>query len=165
MVGGRHPADPCSIDGVMSDRCARCQTRLVTDARYCHACGVSLTAAVTGEYEIYDVERFFNYALDLLCIAGTDGFFKRVNPAFERVLGYTADELLGQPFRDFIHPDDRTDTAAEVSKLASGEQTLSFYNRFRCKDGTYKRLHWTSYPESGTGLLYAVAREVSTISV
>jgi len=145
----------------MPDQCPRCRTRVVHDANYCHACGVSLTAAVTGEYELYDVERFFHYALDMLCIAGTDGYFKRVNPAFERVLGYTTEELLGKPFVDFIHIEDRTDTVAEVGKLASGAITLSFQNRFRCKDGSYKRLHWTSYPEQGTGLLYAVAREVS----
>ena len=142
------------------DECPRCDAKLPPDARYCHSCGVSLTAAVSGEYELYDVERFFNYALDMLCIAGVDGFFKRVNPAFERVLGYTAKELLGKPFVDFIHPEDRTDTVAEVRKLASGAVTLFFSNRFRCKDGTFKRLDWTSYPEPGTGLLYAVAREV-----
>ena len=144
----------------MVDQCPRCHARLVPEAKYCHSCGVSLTAAVTGEYELYDVERFFNYALDLLCIAGTDGFFKRVNPAFERILGYSPKELLGEPFVDFIHPEDRTDTLAEVGKLASGALTLEFQNRYRCKDGSYKRLHWTSFPERGKGLLYAVAREV-----
>ena len=141
------------------ENCPRCDTTLVADARYCHFCGVSLTAAVSGEYELYDVERFFNYALDLLCIAGVDGFFKRVNPAFERALGYSPEEMLGKPFVDFIHPEDRTDTVAEVEKLESGAVTLFFSNRFLCKDGSYKRLEWTSYPEPGTGLLYAVARE------
>ena len=143
------------------ENCPRCDAKLVPHARYCHACGVSLTAAVSGEYELFDVERFFNYAMDMLCIAGVDGFFKRVNPAFQRVLGYSAEELLGKPFVDFIHPEDRTDTVAEVSKLASGAETLFFRNRFRCKDGSYKRLEWTSYPEVGTGLLYAVARELA----
>jgi len=140
--------------------CPRCGTRLAPDACYCHSCGVSLTAAVSGEYPLYDVERFFNYALDMLCIAGVDGFFKRVNPSFTRVLGYAPDELLGKPFADFIHPEDRSDTVAEVRKLASGAETLFFRNRYRCRDGTYKKLEWTSFPEPGTGLLYAVAREI-----
>ncbi len=140
--------------------CERCETALVEQARYCHGCGVSVVAAASGEYTLYNVERFFTYALDMLCIAGVDGYFKRVNPSFERVLGYTARELLGKPFVEFIHPDDRTETVAEVGRLAGGTPTLSFRNRYRAKDGTYKVLHWRALPEPGTGLIYAVAREV-----
>jgi len=141
--------------------CLRCQAPLATDARYCHHCGVSVSEAATGEFSPYDLGRFFNYALDLLCIAGIDGYFKLVNPAFERVLGYSAAELLKMPFVDLIHPEDRTDTVAELHKLANGLETLSFRNRFRCKDGSYRELEWTSYPEPATGLLYAVARDVT----
>jgi PAS domain S-box-containing protein len=122
---------------------------------------VSLTAASSGEYETYDMNRFFNYALDMLCIAGVDGYFKRVNPAFERTLGYSTEEILSKPFVELIHPDDRTGTLTEIGKLASGKPTLSFENRYRCKDGSYKDLAWTSYPEPGTGLLYAIARDVT----
>ena len=143
------------------DLCLRCQSPLVEGAPYCHACGVARTAAASGEYEIYDLERFFTYAVDLLCIAGTDGYFKRVNPAFERALGFTAQELQARPFVEFIHPDDRSETVAEVGKLATGEPTLSFENRYRCRDGSYRYLQWTSYPEAATGLLYAVARDVT----
>jgi PAS domain S-box-containing protein len=142
-------------------RCLRCEALLAGGARYCHLCGISVSEAATGEYTRYDLARFFNYALDLLCIAGIDGYFKLVNPAFERVLGYTAAELLGTPYVELIHPDDRTDTVAEVSKLANGLETIWFQNRYRCKDGSYRRLEWTSYPEPATGLLYAVARDVT----
>jgi PAS domain S-box-containing protein len=96
----------------------------------------------------------------MLCIAGTDGYFKRTNPAFEKTLGWTAEELLGRPFFDLIHPDDVASTEREIDKLAQGITTLHFENRFRCVDGTYKRLLWTSYPEPDTGLLYAIAREI-----
>lgn len=128
-------------------------------AGYCHVCGAALGSKGMAE----DLERFFDYALDLFCIAGTDGYFKRVNRAFERTLGHTADELLARPFVDFIHPDDITDTHAEVGKLASGAPTLAFHNRYRCKDGTYRDLHWTTYPDDETGQLYAVARDVTDI--
>jgi PAS domain S-box-containing protein len=141
--------------------CLRCDAALAKDARYCHVCGVSVTEAATGEYTRYDLARFFNYALDMLCIAGIDGYFKLVNPSFERVLGYTAAEVLKIPFVDLIHPEDRTDTVAEVSQLANGRETIWFQNRYRCKDGSYRRLEWTSYPEPATGLLYAVARDVT----
>jgi len=141
--------------------CPRCQAPLAKGARYCHLCGVSVTAAATGEYTRYDLGRFFNCALDMLCIAGIDGYFKLVNPAFERVLGYTTGELLKTPFVDLIHPEDRSDTVAEVTKLANGLETICFQNRYRCKDGSYRRLEWTSYPEPATGLLYAVARDVT----
>lgn len=129
-------------------------------ANYCHNCGVSVSAAASGEYTIYDFERLFNYAIDLLCIAGTDGYFKVVNPAFGRALGYTQQELLKRPFVELIHPDDRDATHAEVERLADGTPTLSFTNRYRKKDGTYVALEWRAFPERGTKLIYATARVI-----
>ena len=109
----------------------------------------------------YDLEKFFEVSVDLLCIAGTDGYFRRVNRAFERVLGWTGAELLGRPFLHFVHPEDHDATVREVSRLASGIPTTSFENRYRCADGTYKPLLWTAFPEEPTGLLYAVARDMT----
>ncbi len=109
----------------------------------------------------YDLERFFEMSVDLLCIAGTDGYFRRVNCAFERALGWTTPQLLGRPFLDLVHPDDRDATVREVGRLASGIPTTSFENRYRCADGTYKPLLWTAFPEKERGLLYAVARDMT----
>lgn len=109
---------------------------------------------------LHEYEKFFEVSLDLLCIAGTDGFFKRTNPAFERTLGWGQDQLLGQPFFDLVHPDDLEATRHEIEKLARGIPTISFGNRFRCADGSYKHLRWTAHPEPESGRLYAVAHEV-----
>ncbi len=107
---------------------------------------------------LHEFQKFFEVSLDMLCIAGTDGFFKRTNPAFEKVLGWSGEELLSRPFLDLVHPDDLEATENEIAKLAQGIATISFTNRFRCADGSWKCLRWNSYPDPETGLLYAVAR-------
>ena len=108
--------------------------------------------------QLGEFRRFFEVTIDLMCIAGTDGYFKLTNPAFERELGWSQDELCDQPFFDFVHPDDVSKTEQEVAKLAEGIPTISFENRYRCKDGSYKLLRWTSYPEGD--VLYAIARVI-----
>ncbi len=107
-----------------------------------------------------DAEMFFVLSLDMVCIADSKGYFTRVNPAFETTLGYKPDELTARPFLDFIHPEDVAATLAEVQKLAQGQPTISFQNRYRCKDGTIKWLSWRAQP-APDGTLYAVARDVT----
>jgi phosphoserine phosphatase RsbU/P len=109
----------------------------------------------------YDLERFFELSVDMLCVADTQGYFRRVNRAFERVLGWTSEELLRRPFLGFVHPNDVDATVHEMSRLASGIPTTSFENRYRCSDGRYRDLLWTAFPEAETGLLYAVARDMT----
>ncbi|MBI3098887.1 MAG: PAS domain S-box protein [Planctomycetes bacterium] len=106
-------------------------------------------------------DRFFDLSLDMLCVAGFDGFFKRVNPAFERTLGHTAGEMLAKPFLDFVHPDDRAATIAEMGKLNAGGSVLHFENRYECRDGSWKWVSWKSVPLLERGLIYAAARDVT----
>jgi len=112
--------------------------------------------------QLHEFRKFFDVTIDLMCIAGTDGFFKRVNPAFVRALGWSEEELLDRPFYELVHPEDLAPTEKEVAKLAEGIPTISFENRFRCRDGAYKRLRWTSYPEDGR--LYAIAHVLEPTS-
>ena len=108
-----------------------------------------------------ELERFFNLSLDLFCVTGTDGYFKRLNPAFLKTLSYTQEELLSQPFINFIHPDDRASTLAELEKLSTGQPMLYFENRYRTQDGDYKWLAWTAFPVTEESLLYCVARDMT----
>jgi PAS domain S-box-containing protein len=108
-----------------------------------------------------DFARMFNLSLDLLCISGFDGYLKRVNPAFERTLGYTSEELLSRPFIDFVHPDDRGVTSEADARLSHGDELTEFENRYICADGSERWLQWSSRPVPEEGLQYGVAKDVT----
>jgi PAS domain S-box-containing protein len=111
--------------------------------------------------DLAERDRFFDLPLDMLCIAGFDGTFKRLNPAWERLLGYRLDMIENVPFMNFVHPDDREMTAKEFGKLLEGGTVRDFENRYRCHDGSYRWLSWTSAPVPEAGLIYAVARDIT----
>jgi PAS domain S-box-containing protein len=106
-------------------------------------------------------ERFFLLAPDLFCIAGLDGYFRKVNNAFVAALGYDEAELYGRSFLELIHPDDRRGTLDELASLSRGKPTLRFENRYRCKDGSYKWLAWSAQPVPEEGFTYAAARDIT----
>ncbi|MEQ9074261.1 MAG: PAS domain S-box protein [Sandaracinaceae bacterium] len=115
--------------------------------------------------DVLDLERLFTMSLDMICLAGTDGYFKRVNPAFVETLGYTVEELLRRPFLDLVHPDDIVATLAEVERLGRGEPTIHFENRYARADGTWCWMAWRASADAESGLIYAVARDVTAQKV
>ncbi len=108
-----------------------------------------------------ELDRFFVLTRDMVCIAGFDGYFKRLNPAWMRTLGYTEDELLSKPFLDFVHPDDRSKTVSETVHLREGGEVISFENRYRCKDGSYRWLLWNARSVPKTQTIFASARDLT----
>jgi PAS domain S-box-containing protein len=108
-------------------------------------------------------DEFFQSAIDLLCTFSLDGYFQRLNPAVERVLGYAIAELVATPVVDLVHPEDRAATLAELDKLAAGIPSVQFENRCRCRDGSYRCLEWTSTPLLAKGIVHAVVRDVTEI--
>jgi len=108
-----------------------------------------------------DLDRFFTLSMDLLCIANFDGYFLRLNPAWERTLGIARDELLARPWLDFVHPDDREATVNARTTIVNDIELTAFENRYRCADGSYKWLQWAAYGFRDLRLIYAVARDVT----
>ncbi len=108
-----------------------------------------------------ELDRFFDLSIDLLCIAGMDGIYRRLNPAFESVLGYSTAELMARPFIDFVHPDDRALTLAEMDSLRRGRKTISFENRYVCKSGAIRYFAWTASPVPEERTIYAAARDIT----
>jgi PAS domain S-box-containing protein len=115
-------------------------------------------AAPAPEYEL---AQFFDFARDLFCIFGFDGYLKLVNESFERVLGYSREELMSRPFLDFIHPDDCERATAVLSVVADGEDVVGFESRLICADGSVRRFEWNTRTMPHLGVLYGIGRDVT----
>ena len=105
--------------------------------------------------------RWFELSLDIAGIAGFDGYWKKVNPTFEATLGYTQQELIRQPFLDFVHPEDLESTTAAAVELGAGSDVVGFRNRYRAKDGTYHWLEWACTSVADEELIYASAKDIT----
>jgi PAS domain S-box-containing protein len=115
-----------------------------------------------AEKAVDDLEdRFFAASVDMLCYLDFSGHFKRLNPAWERTLGYKLEELMSRPFIEFVHPDDRERTLQQNAQVRAGGQALGFENRYICKDGTYRWFHWNAAPDIGQRVIYSVARDIT----
>jgi len=109
------------------------------------------------------IARSEELSLDLMATASFDGYFKRLNRSWERTLGWTLDELYARPIVDFVHPDDRERSAEEIAKVAGGEQSISFRNRYRHRDGSYRWLEWNARVDTEGALIHANARDISVL--
>ena len=111
--------------------------------------------------DLRNFEKLFRLSNDLICIAGADGFFSEVNPAFSKILGWDNAYLLSNSFFELIHPDDLQGTIAEIEKLKRGEISVNFVNRFRTVTGSYRTLQWVAAPEENSQNLYAIGRDIT----
>lgn len=103
----------------------------------------------------------FQLSVDLFCVAKDDGFFQQINPAWTKTLGWTADELLGKPWIEFVYQEDREATLMAINQGKASRTFSSWENRFRCRDGTYRDLSWNAVHAPTENLIFAVARDVT----
>jgi PAS domain S-box-containing protein len=125
---------------------------------------VTGTLAATAERRsraVREVERFFTLSPEMVIVAGFDGYWKRVNPTVEAVLGYSEAEALSRPFMEFVHPDDRERTEEEARHVVGGGTAFAFENRMVCKDGSSRWIEWTATPVPEEGVMYGIGRDVT----
>ncbi len=106
-------------------------------------------------------DRFFTLSGDLLCVAGFDGYLKRVNPAWKHILGYKPEKLLTMPYLDWIHPDERVMAQEEFQRLKAGANIVTFEVRARSNDGSYRWTQWTATPAPNENIFYGIGRDVT----
>ncbi|MEG4217130.1 PAS domain-containing protein [Microcoleus sp. Pol14C6] len=106
-------------------------------------------------------ERFLAVGSDLQVIAGINGYFHWVSPTFERILGWTPDEMTSRPWTEFVHPDDLGTSLAEADSLFSGNETFTFENRYRHKDGSYRWFLWNAQPYPEEQVIYGAAVDIT----
>ena len=105
-------------------------------------------------------DQFFNASGDMLCLAGTDGYYKRVNPVFETTLGFSTDELLSRPLLELVHSEDREATLVALQQLRAEPGAIEFENRYRCRDGSYRWIKWR-VTSLGGNMFSGVARDIT----
>jgi PAS domain S-box-containing protein len=108
-----------------------------------------------------ELEGVFTLSIDMICIAGYDGYFKRLNPAWEKTLGFSTEELMARPYSELVHPEDREATIQRAENFKTNGNIVAFTNRYLCKDGSYKWLMWNATPFAEQRRIYAVARDIT----
>ncbi|ERM81692.1 hypothetical protein P872_19540 [Rhodonellum psychrophilum GCM71 = DSM 17998] len=107
------------------------------------------------------LELFFDMSPDLLCVAGYDGFFKRINPAVSKLLEYSEEELFSKPINEFVHPEDQHFTSKVREELKKSNPLLNFENRYLTKSGEVIWLSWTSMSIDSEKLVFAIAKNIT----
>lgn len=111
----------------------------------------------------YNHEKFFNYSLDLHAIQSMDGVVLQINQSFQRIMGWTNEDLKGRTHFHLLHPEDLESSLKEFEQLNEGVSHLSIQNRCRCADGTYKFFSWTAFPDLESGRIYVTGRDITNI--
>lgn len=108
-----------------------------------------------------DRQRIFEVSLDMLCVFGFDGYFKELNPAWSRTLGWSVEELKEKSWLDIAIPEDRNNSSDISERLLHGESIIGFENRCLCKDGSFKWLAWSSYPDLQQQQVFSTVRDIT----
>jgi len=120
-----------------------------------------LASEISRKQAEEELSQLFDFVPDIICIAGIDGFLRKINPAMSTILGYTEQELLSHPITYFVYPEDREHTIEQINHLKKGNPVVYFENRFMTPDGSLKWIAWTATAPSSEGLVFSVAKDIT----
>ncbi|MFA5012543.1 MAG: PAS domain S-box protein [Ignavibacteria bacterium] len=123
---------------------------------------IDISERKKAEEKLKTSDKIFTHSIEMLCITGYDGYLKVLNPAWTSTLGWSAEELLSKPWNEFVHPDDVDLMNKIKAEIIEGKGIYEFENRYRCKDGSYRILSWNSHPYPEEGIMFEVARDITS---
>ncbi|MFC5526020.1 diguanylate cyclase domain-containing protein [Rhodanobacter ginsengisoli] len=100
---------------------------------------------------------------DAICVVDAEGCFLLVNASFERIFGYTPEEVLGRPIFELVHPDDRAATVQQAEQVMTGALQRHFRNRYVHKNGHSLDIQWSAHWLPDHGVRIGVGREVTEL--
>jgi len=154
VMGSSPPRDrPTDPQEVLSLPCTDRELHLALELAHCR---------YETSRALHEQHQFFDTSHDMFCFLDFNGYFRRLNPAWERTLGFTRAELISRPFITFVHPDDRERTLEQNARVRAGGQAMGFENRYLCRDGSVRWFLWNATPQSLEQVIYSVARDVTT---
>lgn len=131
------------------------------EGKVTHLLGITRDITKLKQAEEY-LEKTFNLSADMICIAGMDGYLKKLNPAFEKILGWSPQELFSKSFLELVHPEDREKIRDTINNCMSRNlETFNFQIRMQCKDASYKWLSWIGKIIKEEGIAIATARDIT----
>jgi PAS domain S-box-containing protein len=114
-----------------------------------------------NEPTVDELRTLIDLSTDLIAVTSFDGHFHLLNSAWETALGVSRAELRSRPYMEFVHPDDRNKTATVEERLMPGGQLLSFQNRYRAADGSYRHMNWRALVSNEKRLFYSATRDAT----
>lgn len=153
--------DADSFCGVLVVGLSEMKNKPQFDLEIIASTGRFLGAEITRKRIENELQQFFNAVDDIICSAGFDGKYRKMNPAGLRILGHSESKLYSTPFFEFVHPDDLARTKEEMKKLAKGVPSVNFENRYLTRSGEVRWLSWTSTPLLEQGIVHAVAKDIT----
>jgi two-component system sensor histidine kinase/response regulator len=113
------------------------------------------------EAALKENELIMDNSLDVICTVDDGGRFLTINAACIQLWGYTPDELIGRPYIDMVHPEDRAKTEEVAQNIRLSGHVTDFVNRYVRKDGAIVDVLWAATWSEADKKHFCVAHDMT----